>query len=149
MVTYGSRGTQLRHCYWRTRHCLQRRTSYAAATVTPAAWPAATPAATPAAASNTGKKQLTCRNPPLVVETLPYWPTHFRELKKLIGHAPNGTWEGSPTHPEDGPGVPHHSEVPIDAGDIGEGTNGVNYAGQQHRKENENLTPNDRPKPPF
>lgn len=53
-----------------------------ATTITAASAPAAVPAA--------DKKQPTTRYPPLVVEMFPKWPTHFRELKTLLGHAPNG-----------------------------------------------------------
>ncbi|XP_052741505.1 striated muscle-specific serine/threonine-protein kinase-like [Bicyclus anynana] len=30
------------------------------------------------------------RYPPLIVEALPDWTTHFKELKRLLGHTPNG-----------------------------------------------------------
>ncbi|XP_075991651.1 uncharacterized protein LOC142986982 [Anticarsia gemmatalis] len=47
-------------------------------------------AATAATAAASSEKPTTPRYPPLVVEALPDWPTHFRALKELLGHAPNG-----------------------------------------------------------
>ncbi|CAB3228557.1 unnamed protein product [Arctia plantaginis] len=55
----------------------------------PAAGLDAAPGVAPAAAPAAGKKQPTTRYPPLVVEKLPDWPTHFRELKKLLTEQAN------------------------------------------------------------
>ncbi|XP_045783675.1 serine/arginine repetitive matrix protein 1-like [Maniola jurtina] len=57
--------------------------------------PVRAPAPAPAAAAATvdpskTPKPKAARYPPLIVEVLPDWPTHFRELKRLLGHAPNG-----------------------------------------------------------
>ncbi|XP_050667254.1 mucin-2-like [Leptidea sinapis] len=46
--------------------------------------------ASAATTSATPTTKATSRYPPLIVEVLPDWPTHFRELKKLLGHTPNG-----------------------------------------------------------
>ncbi|XP_039764298.1 uncharacterized protein LOC120636801 [Pararge aegeria] len=48
-------------------------------------------AAAPAATIDIGGAPKTAaKYPPLIVEALPDWPHHFRELKKLLGHTPNG-----------------------------------------------------------
>ncbi|XP_045783667.1 transcription initiation factor TFIID subunit 4-like [Maniola jurtina] len=56
--------------------------------------PVRAPAPAPAAAATVDPsktpKPKAARYPPLIVEVLPDWPTHFRELKRLLGHAPNG-----------------------------------------------------------
>ncbi|XP_045501455.1 uncharacterized protein LOC123698750 [Colias croceus] len=57
------------------------------ATVTAAS---ASPSAAAGTASAAPPTKQPNRYPPLIVETLPDWPTHFRELKKVLGHTPNG-----------------------------------------------------------
>ncbi|XP_039762014.1 vegetative cell wall protein gp1-like [Pararge aegeria] len=37
-----------------------------------------------------GAPKTAAKYPPLIVEALPDWPHHFRELKRLLGHRPNG-----------------------------------------------------------
>ncbi|CAH2227396.1 jg8284, partial [Pararge aegeria aegeria] len=55
----------------------------ASATTTAAAAPAAT-------IDIGGAPKPAAKYPPLIVEALPDWPYHFRELKRLLGHTPNG-----------------------------------------------------------